>query len=346
MAEGQRPATIQVTQAMGADEMESKMANLCNKIDIHPALGRSPEDVAKHIQVVSLGSSCAVKMTLRRLGLDQATMPFDWIRTSAAGITHWLRDGFTDYFRSPFKRFEVIFRDLPMTVYRCETHSFWHDNIEDLETRQKLFRRVERFCQLGTESGRALLFVRSICGTGEVQESEAMYDALQLRFGAKGRQVYLLIVIDDQGLNGPILHTSYQRLLFWVKPLAQGPLATTGEGPGPYEDAVAWACRRILQDPSALMPGGRPGSGSWPAVASSREILQLGGVLRNHFGAALKDSEAGLWCGMVLRKDAKEQTMFCALEGYSHREISYASPLPREPHLAAPTALPQEVTVP
>lgn len=257
-------------------------------------------------------------MTLRRMGLDQATMPFDWIRTSATGIIHWLRHGFTDYFRTPFRRIEVKLRDLPMTVYRSPTHSFWHDNIEDLVTRQKLFRRVQRFCDLSSDpSNRALLFVRSICGTSEVQESEDMFDALKERFGQNGREVFLLVVIDDQGMVGPILHSKYQHLFFWVKPLTEGPLAASGEGPGPYEDAVAFSCRRILQDPYAL----RPPNGSWPEVSCSAEILSLGSSLRSR---GLRDSEAGLWAGMVLRENATEKTMFCALQGYEHREITYA----------------------
>jgi len=313
---------------MLSEEMEYKLGKLCNTSLLHPALGRSPDLVSQQIQVISLGSSCGVKMTLRRLGLDQATMPFDWIRTSAAGITHWLRDGFADYFRTPFNRMEITFRDLPMTVYRSKTHSFWHDNIEDLETRQKLFRRVQRFCDLAVDqTGRALLFVRSICGTGEVQETEAMYDALNQRFGTNGRKVFLLIIIDDQGMVGPILHSKYPHIIFWVKPVSEGPLATTGEGPGPYEDAVAFSCRRILQDPQALLPGGQPGHGAWPEVTSSAEILALGGSLRTR---GLKDSEAGLWCGMVLHKNAEKQTMFCALEGYAHREIAYAQGIPAQ----------------
>lgn len=313
--------------AMDSEEMETKLVQLCDASRIHPALGRRPADVSRQIQVVSLGSSCGTKMTIRRLGLDGASMPFDWIRTSAAGVNNFLCDGFESYFRSPFTRTELTLNDLPMTVYRSTTHAFWHDNIEELETRQKLYRRVERFSGLGNEDkGRALLFVRSICGTQELLESDLMYELLQQRFGTQGRQVFLLVIIDDQGLVGPILHSKLKNLIFWVKPLTQGPLKIEGEGPGPYEDAVAFACRRILHDPEALMPNGHPGNGQWPIVTHSSEILQLGGILRNQFGSQLRDSEVGLWCGMVQRKDAIEPIMFCALEGYSERENQLALP--------------------
>merc|ERR1711924_415762 len=101
----------------------------------------------------------------------------------------------------------------------------------------------------------------------------------------------------------------YEGIMFWVKPVTAGPLATTGDGPGPYEDALVFACRRIMKDADALIPGGKPGNGMWPEVTNSKEILDANGSLRRR---GLKDSEVGLWCGLVLHKNAQQKTMFCA----------------------------------
>jgi hypothetical protein len=148
-------------------------------------------------------------------------------------------------------------------------------------------------------------------------DSESIYTLLQQRFEKSGRKVWLLVIVDDQDRVGPILHSGCERLIIWVKPISVGPLELGGTGPGPYEDAVAFACRRILQDPEGLMPGGKAGLGTWPEVASTADIVNPGGPL------ILKQSEAGLWCGMVLRQNALEKTMFAAFEGYSEREIAY-----------------------
>ncbi|CAK0808484.1 unnamed protein product, partial [Prorocentrum cordatum] len=63
-------------------------------------LGRSFAEMARHVQVVSVGSYCGAKLTLRRLGLGEAHMPFDWMRTSVRGLIHWLQhdfEGFLDW---------------------------------------------------------------------------------------------------------------------------------------------------------------------------------------------------------------------------------------------------------
>lgn len=313
------------TKGMESEEMESKMWTCGNRLSVHPALGRSPQEVTDRIQVISLGSSCGVKMTLRRLGVDQATMPFDWMRSTSKGVMSWLRDDFNEYFRTPFHKKELTFRNIEMTVYRCATHSFWHDDMESIDTREKLWRRVQRFLALDKDdekyrtpyavSGRPLLFVRTTTTTGEVEDSEEMYELLQQKFARSGRKVWLLVIVDDQNIVGPIMHSSFPRLLFWVKPLQAGPLPSQGEGSGPYEDAVAFMCRRILGDPE-LVPGGQACMGAWPHVKHSFELRKPGPFL-------LKETEAGTWAGNVIHKDATEETMFAAFEGYSEREIAY-----------------------
>jgi len=291
---------------------------------LHASLGRTPNDARQFIQVCSLGSSCGVKLTIQGLGLDEESLPFDWMRSSADGLMQWLQGGFHNYFQGPFTRFDITFRNAPMTVYRSSTHSFWHDDIEDVQIREKLWRRANRFNGLATDAksspGRSLLFVRTCCGTEEIVKMEALYEVLQHRFGCKGRRVYLLVIIEDQGMVGPILHAKYPTLMFWVQPIKSGPIFKN-DAKGPYEDAVAFACRRMLQDPMALMPAAGK---RWPEIQCTEEILAQGGILRNR---GLRDSEAGLWCGMVHIKHANGPQMFCAFEGYTQREMALTAPM-------------------
>jgi len=311
-----------VQQAMLSEQMETQLCQSKNRSVSHAELGQSPQEVSQNIQVISLGCSCGVKMTIRRLGLDEATMPFDWIRSSSKGIIDWLQNGFTDFFQGPFRRVELAFNNLNMTVYRSFTHAFWHDDIEALDTRHKLWRRVQRFLALdkdeGKSPGRSLLFVRSCVTTSEVLDSERMYELLQQRFEKSGRKVWLLIIIDAQDMAGPILHSTLNRLIFWVQPQCTAPLAFDGDGPGPYEEAVAFGCGAIIHDPEGLMPGGA--NAHWPNVTSAAEIMNPGGPVR------MREMDVGLWCGNVLPKGASEEISFAAFEGYSEREVPSPSP--------------------
>mmetsp|Transcript_42570 Transcript_42570/g.67953 ORF Transcript_42570/g.67953 Transcript_42570/m.67953 type:complete len:367 (-) Transcript_42570:132-1232(-) len=317
------PSTMPITAAapQAEPDFESTLYSMSAmaKSVPHKALGRSPNDVAGLVQVVSLGSSCGVKMTLRRLGLDEATMPFDWIRTRSKGLIHWLQTGFTDFFRSPFHRMEVIFRDSPMTVYRCHTHSFWHDNIEDLGTRQKLWRRIQRFLSLATDSAHAsprkLLFVRTAVTSEELDDSETLYRALEQHFGNAGREVWLLIICEDQQLKAPIRHQSYERLIHYMQPIVSGPIQVDGEGAGPYEEAVGFAVRMTLGDPGATAMAAQ-----CQRVAKASDIIARSG---SSSCVGCKPCEAGLWAGRVTKKGEAHAIMFCAFEGYSEREVPW-----------------------
>jgi hypothetical protein len=282
---------------------------------LKPAPGRTPNGAKQRVQVVSLGNSCGVKLTIKAMGLDEESLPFDWARTSVDGLMQWLTQGFHSYLNGPFKRYEIVLRNAPMTVYRSNLHSFWHDDMEDAQTVEKLKRRINRFNELATDPkatpGRPLLFVRSLCGTNEISKTEALYQALQTRFGCRGRQVYLLAIIEDQGTKGPILHARNPNLMFTLQPITDGPLHMD-DAKGPYEDAIEFACRRIMKDPTAMT---LPGGGSIAQVQGVQEIL--GGECRSR---GFRDSEAGLWCGRLQIKGVQGPQLFCAFEGYNQRE--------------------------
>lgn len=132
--------------------------------------------VLEKFHVVSLGSFCGMKCTLQRLGLGTQHFPFDWIRSSSAGLIHFLTTGFEDFFSV------AVCCDVPATgkrMYRSERHSFWHDEIGQPETQAKLWRRVKRFLSLAkAQEGKDLLFLRSVASSDEVAQAEELYDAL------------------------------------------------------------------------------------------------------------------------------------------------------------------------
>lgn len=56
------------------------------------------DDVAERLHVVSLGCYCGIKTSLQHMGLGHAHLPFDWMRTTSAGVAHFVRNHFQGYF--------------------------------------------------------------------------------------------------------------------------------------------------------------------------------------------------------------------------------------------------------
>jgi len=294
---------------MNSDQMESRSSKREDSVAL-AALGRPSQEVAGLVQVVSLGNSCATKLSIRRLGLDQATMPCDWIRSSMDGLLHWLRHDFQDFLACE-QRYDLWMSECAMTVFRSATHSFWHDDISDPACQEKLQRRVDRFLGLAADSQsqekpRALLFVRSVATSAEVRQAEALYELLKERFQKQGRQVYLLIIVDEQAFKGPILHKKHEEgLLFWLQPHFTGRLALDGSALSPYEEAIAYAVRRILNGPEEK-------EADCLRVEQADKIFEEDGPLCKH---GVKAMDSGLWVGHVQLDDQVKETLFAAFEG-------------------------------
>lgn len=322
----------QVPMAADSEDMENRSTAGSMQV-ARDAFGRELEEVASRIQAVSLGSSCGVKLSLRRLGLGEATMPFDWMRTRCRGLVQWIRKDFDGFF-STNQRLEVIMQETLMTVYRSPVHSFWHDDIQETSCHEKLQRRIDRFFDLGakqaSESRRPLLFVRSVAGSEEIYEAEELFRALCDRFEVHGRKVHLLLIVEDQPMLGPILHSKYEGLVFWVQPMFEGRLSTSVQFPAPYEDAIAFMIRRMLGERGGLYIG-EPEE-TWPMVSQASEIVQAGSTFRN---AGFKDTEVGLWVGhLKVTGYSPDEVLFSAFEGLDSVDLSQ-----KKGHLGAPLPL-------
>jgi len=150
------------------------------------------------VRVVSLGSWCGVKTALKNLGLEGQALPFDWIRSSMPSLLHNLQSNFDGFLawecvqESPYKEHATPHG----RIYITADHSFWHDNLEDIEEREKLRRRITRFLELGQSHSGPLLFVRSASTTLELQHVETLLSLLVGLFGYD--KVYVLLLIDAQ----------------------------------------------------------------------------------------------------------------------------------------------------
>lgn len=310
--------------AMSSEEMEARPA-LCLHGEPLLAFGESPKEVSKFAQVVSLGNSCATKLSMRRLEVDEATLPLDWIRSSIDGLIHWLRHDF-DSFYTAERKYDLVLKECAMTVHRSPTHSFWHDDVDDAATQEKLRRRVGRFLDLAndtfpSETPRALLFVRSVACSAELSKTEELFEILRERFERFGRKVYLLIIIDGQPFAGPVLHATHEdRLLFWLQPTFSGELALDCRSPAPYEEAIAFALRRVLHGSS------EEEEAAWPRVEQASDIVQETGKL---WQLGVRTTDAGLWVGSVFLRGASEETQFAAFEGIDDNAPSAPSRIAR-----------------
>jgi hypothetical protein len=266
--------------------------------------------------------------------MDEATLPCDWIRSSIDGLIQWLRHDFEGFSSMSEKRYDVVFKGCPMVVFRSQTHSFWHDDLRDAATQEKLNRRVDRFLNLAVDPGhehpRSLLFVRSVACSAELSKTETLLDLLKERFESQGRKVYLLVVIDGQPFAGPVLHAVHEEnLLFWLQPTFTGRLALDCSAPAPYEEAIAFALRRILDGPNV------DDELEWPRVQQASDIVQEDGAL---WTLGVRGTDCGLWVGEARVSGASEESLFAAFEGFDDavcvettRRTSRTPPVSRSP---------------
>jgi len=300
---GPAPSAADMVRQVMPDSGEALESDKLNMDGVGAGLlARPAEEVRRQIQVISLGSYCGIKMSSRRLGLGEASLPFDWIRTRVEGVMHWLAHGFNTFFHVQHM-YEMQHQGAPLTVYRSNVHSFWHDNIKDEDVRDKLWRRVKRFEEMAVADSRTLLFVRVLAGTQELPHTEGLHDLLRQKFGASGRRVCLLCVIDDQPLVGPILLQQTPDILIWMQPLFAGALAM--DKPAPFEEAIACGVRYFTGEPTQ-------DHWSWPSVDNVGAIADPASPFR---GAGFKETGAGLIAGNVLLKGQREEIMFAAFEG-------------------------------
>mmetsp|Transcript_71535 Transcript_71535/g.155415 ORF Transcript_71535/g.155415 Transcript_71535/m.155415 type:complete len:942 (-) Transcript_71535:64-2889(-) len=207
------------------------------------------DEVLSQLHVISLGSFCGVKFSIQRLGLGQAHLPFDWIRSTSSGVRSFVRRRFSNFFSVTSRQ------DVPgtsFTVHRSDKHSFWHNDITREEERELLRRRVDRFLAM-RDDPKDLLFVRSVASTEELAEVEDLYADLSDRFVKSARRrVLLVVVVDGQAtFSGPIAHRGLPGVVFYAQPLAEDAVSPEGDC---YTRAITSAVDLVLRAAASGLP--------------------------------------------------------------------------------------------
>jgi hypothetical protein len=230
------------------------------------------------------------------MGLGTAHLPFDWVRTTTAGVTHFVRNAFADFFAVS----SVC--DVPSAgckVYMTDRHSFWHDDVLSPKTQEKLQRRIDRFLSLGRED-KDLLFIRSVATTDELSEVEDLYAALLERFGANSlapcRRVLLAIVVEGQNrMEGPIQHKGLPGVVFYTQPRTSSVEEAAHEA---YCQAITSATSTALAVPEGCDPSAGFGLGPSPSASAqsgARLLTQGPSGGGGNDGKALNFFDSGLY---------------------------------------------------
>eukprot|EP00927_Polykrikos_kofoidii_P000756 TRINITY_DN1028_c0_g1_i2.p1 TRINITY_DN1028_c0_g1~~TRINITY_DN1028_c0_g1_i2.p1 ORF type:complete len:504 (+),score=54.41 TRINITY_DN1028_c0_g1_i2:121-1512(+) len=211
-------------------EQESERLERLTKSEYAHRLDGSGTD---HVRLVPLGCMCGTKLSFQRLGRGAETLPFDWMRTTLRGILHFMRSGFDGFFDY------VTVEPGPgsMTMYRSQYHSFWHDNPDDPNMREKYARRIGRFQNIDASS-HPVLFVRAAVSTDELADAEEFVQELHGRFG---ELAYLLLILDFQSKQqGLALVNSVRGNLLLYHHRAEDREPAVAPYMKPIEEALRW----------------------------------------------------------------------------------------------------------
>lgn len=192
------------------------------------------------VQVISLGCACGPKMAFQDMGMGAATLPFDWVTTTAEGVMDFLRTGFKGFFDFD-RKVEKNVQGHNITAFRSRRHGFWHDDPTQQSTREKYQRRIARLMATDART-QPVLFVRLAATSDELRTADVFAKTLQSQFGPRAM---LLLIIDCQPANAPGACTvaGIDNLLIHYLPGASG----TDKFCGPIRNAVDWAANRPSQ---------------------------------------------------------------------------------------------------
>lgn len=247
-------------------ETDQAQATLRHKQYLELLAGRAAEGL-ENARAVSLGGWCGPKIALRQLnGIDGPSLPWDWGRSSLEHILKMLRTGFAG-FLDVEERLETRWASHGMchphgVICTTPGHTFWHHDLFDPRDRAALWRRVDRFHELG--SFKPLLFIRAVNTTMELAVAVDLLDALQQLFG---EHAHLLLLVEWQARSRTILFSDHPSLV--VSLMLEGGAPSGSHQSQKYRSYILSALRyarngvppephEMLASPMELLRAGHP----------------------------------------------------------------------------------------
>lgn len=164
---------------------------------------------------ISLGHCCYVSEELQRLGLRDASMPFDWVRTRWKAIEYSFANNFNNYlnYDSLFQKKSTlhIYKNLDYGV------GFVHDFVDNKSlksqigaVRKKYKRRIERFWLHTSEP---TLFIRYMWDYDELVYVSTHYDEIETMIKKYNAKNEIIFISHDTPKN---IDVSAIKLLFFI----------------------------------------------------------------------------------------------------------------------------------
>lgn len=163
--------------------------------------------------IISLGHFCGVAQELERLGLRDASYPFDWLITTREPL-HQLIDSHFD----GFLEYDYLYQSREeRKIYRNKYYnfgvSFYHDfskykplDVQLDEVKEKYARRIERFYTAITEPA---LFIRYVNNEDDAEYYSKHFDECLERYKQFCPESELIFVVNDEYKNFNIPNAFY-----------------------------------------------------------------------------------------------------------------------------------------
>lgn len=94
------------------------------------------------MEFISLGGWCGNKIGLKQIGYEEATLPFDYVRSSIEGIIDCIENDFINYFPKNIER-DMRFPD--NMAFLGEYIGFYHEDLREEEIIVSFKRKINRF---------------------------------------------------------------------------------------------------------------------------------------------------------------------------------------------------------
>lgn len=163
--------------------------------------------------IISLGHFCGVAQELERLGLRDASYPFDWLITTREPL-HQLIDSHFD----GFLEYDYLYQSREeRKIYRNKYYnfgvSFYHDfskykplDVQLDEVKEKYARRIERFY---TAIAEPALFIRYVNNEDDAEYYSKHFDECLERYKQFCPENELIFVVNDEYKNFNIPNAFY-----------------------------------------------------------------------------------------------------------------------------------------